>query len=67
MTIDPLTDSYWYDVGQRTAIRLFSENPSQKHSAEIQANIKGLEGNPRFSFIAGFRLKMVKLTETMKL
>ena len=61
MTQDPLSGSHWFEVGARTAERLFNLKPANKPVAEVQASLKGLQGNPKMSFVSGFKLKTIEL------
>jgi len=55
---ETVLQDHWYLVGERTACRIKESGSS--HTADQEANIKGLYGNNRLQFIAGFRQKILK-------
>lgn len=52
-----LQKDHWFKVGERAADNVMTSG--EKTTAEQCANIKGLFGNPRMQFIAGFKLHML--------
>lgn len=51
---EAVADDHWFMAGERAAERVL--NSGSKNTAEIEANIKGLYGKPKMSFVSGFRL-----------
>lgn len=52
-----LEQDHWYRVGERAGNRVKTATAAGgvKNTAEIEANLKQLQGKPRMQFIAGFK------------